>query len=396
MTRRLVASLGVVALGTLVLPACGVLGGGGTYEVTAYFDRAVSVFPSSDVRVLGLPAGSVSAVEIDGDQVRVDMSIDDDIKIPADATAQIVPQSLIGERYIQISPVFTDGMEALEPGSVIEDTIIPVEPDEALAALKEFLDSLDPEGLGDLITNLEEDLEGNGPALNDALGGLSDLVQTFAEKDDTLLRIVDSFDTLTATLTTREQQLGAVMDAFAEASQVLADERQSIEELIGALADLSTNGLALLGEHATELRTDIETLAATAATIEANLTSVTQLLASGPQLSDGIIGAYNEELRALDLRNSFTPLATDLTDLILDQLGIEPPCVPGQPDCPVSGTTAGVATPAAIAPPASPVASLLDLLERPTAAAPRGGPGTLDRIGGLIQDAASTLLGVGG
>ena len=395
MSRRLLATLAIVAVGTLVLPACGVLGGGGTYEVTAYFDRAVSVFPSSDVRVLGLPAGSVSAVEIDGDQVRVDMSIDDDIKIPADATAQIVPQSLIGERYIQISPVFTDGMEALEPGSVIEDTVIPVEPDEALAALKEFLDSLDPEGLGELITNLEEDLEGNGPALNDALGGLSELVQTFAEKDDALLRIVDSFDTLTATLTTREQQLGAVMDAFAEASQVLADERQSIEELIGGLADLSTNGLALLGEHATDLRADIETLAGTAATIEANLTSVTQLLASGPQLSDGIIGAYNEELRALDLRNNFTPLATDLTDLILDQLGIEPPCIPVQQECPVSGTAAGVATPAAVAPATGPVGSLLDLLERPTTAAPRGGPGTLERIGSLIHDAASTLLGVG-
>jgi phospholipid/cholesterol/gamma-HCH transport system substrate-binding protein len=323
------------------------------------------------------------------------MSIDDDIQIPADGTAQIVPQSLIGERYIQISPVFTEGMDALEPGSVIEDTVIPVEPDEALAALKEFLDSLDPEGLGDLITNLEEDLEGNGPALNDALGGLSELVQTFAEKDDALLRIVDSFDTLTATLTTREQQLGAVMDAFAEASQVLADERQSIEELIGGLADLSTNGLALLGEHATDLRADIETLAGTAATIEANLTSVTQLLASGPQLSDGIIGAYNEELRALDLRNNFTPLATDLTDLILGQLGIEPPCIPVQQECPVSGTAAGVATPAAIAPAVSPVGSLLDLLERPTAAAPREGRGTLERIGGLIQDAASTLLGVG-
>jgi hypothetical protein len=44
----------------------------------------------------------------------------------------------------------------------------------------------------------------------------------------------------------------------------------------------------------------------------------------------------------------------------------------------------------------SPVGSLLDLLERPTASAPREGRGALERIGGLIQDAASTLLGVGG
>jgi virulence factor Mce-like protein len=381
---------------TAALPACGVLGGDDSYEVTAYFDRAVSVFRSSDVRVLGLPAGSVSDVEIVGGRVRVDMSIRSDVKIPVDATAQIVPQSLIGERYIQISPVFKEGMDTVEDGAVIERTVVPVEPDDALAALKEFLDSLDPDGLGELITNLQEDLEGNGPALNDALGGLADLVETFAEKDDALLRIVDSFDRLTATLVTREQQLGEVMDAFGQASQVLADERQSIEELVAGLADLSANGLALLGEHATELRADIETLAGTAATIEANLGSVTQLLASGPQLSAGIIGAYNEDLRALDLRNNFTPLGTDLTDLVLDQLGIEPPCVPVGQECPVEGVSAGTATTATIDAPVSPVGSLLQLLGRPTQPAPRGGPGLLDRVGGSIRDAATTVLGVGG
>ena len=167
----------------------------------------------------------MSDVIIDGDQVRIDMEIPSDIAIPADATAQIVPQSLIGERYIQISPAFTSGMSPAEDGDVIENTIVPVEPDEALAALKEFMDSLDPEGIGDLVSNLDEDLEGNGAALNDALGGLSELVSTFAENDDVLLRIVDSFDRLSATLVTREQQLGEVLDAFAEASQVLADER---------------------------------------------------------------------------------------------------------------------------------------------------------------------------
>src|SRR5690606_15401809 len=135
-----------------------------------------------------------------------------------------------------------------------------------------------------------------GAALNDTLGSLSELVETFAEKDDVLLRIVDSFDRLSATLVTREQQLGEVMDAFAEASQVLADERQSIESLVAGLADLSRNGLALVGEHSGALRQDIATLADAAATIEANLGAVTQLLAAGPQLSDGIIGGYNHEL----------------------------------------------------------------------------------------------------
>lgn len=385
-----------------VLPAlagCGLVGGEDTYTVTAYFDRAVSVFPSSDVRVLGLPAGSVSDVEIDGDQVRVDMAIPSSIEIPADATAQIIPQSLIGERYIQISPAFTEGMTPAEDGTVIEKTVIPVEPDEALAAIKEFLDSLDPDGIGRLVTNLDEDLRDNGQALNGALGSLSQLVETFAEKDDALLRIVDSFDTLSATLATREQQLGEVLDAFSAASQVLADERQSIEELVAGLADLSTNGLALIGEHSGALRTDIETLAEAASSIETNLTAVTELLAAGPQLSAGIIGAYNPELRALDLRNNFSPLVTDVLG-IFDFLGLPTVCLPVLQACPsVSGQAGTAATPAQIAEPAradSPVSALLDLLETPAEAANDGGPGLLDRWGAALDDAADNLLGVTG
>lgn len=395
MTRRLLlAALCATVAG--ILPACGLVGGGDTYQITAYFDRAVSVFPSSDVRVLGLPAGSVSDVEIDGDRVRVDMAIPSDVPIPADATAQIVPQSLIGERYIQISPAFKEGMTPAREGDVIANTVIPVEPDEALAALKEFLDSLDPDGIGNLITNLEDDLRGNGGALNDALGSLSQLVETFAEKDEVLLRIVDSFDRLTATLATREQQLGEVMDAFAEASQVLADERQSIDELVSGLADLSRNGLALVGEHAGALRADIATLADAAATIDANLTAVTQLLAAGPQLTSGIIGAYNSEVRAIDLRNNFSPLISDLTDLVLGQLGLPPLCFPILQTCPVSGTAAGPATPATLDEPATPVSALLGLLGSSTAPAPPPGPGLLERAGGAVREAASSFLGVAG
>jgi len=396
MTRPI--RFGAAVLGVLVallgLPACG-FGRSDTYQVTAYFDRAVSVFPSSDVRVLGLPAGSVANVEIDGDKVRVDMAIPEDIKIPADATAQIVPQSLIGERYIQIAPAYTDGMTAAEDGDVLEKTVIPVEPDEALAALKEFLDSLDPEGIGDLVSNLDEDLRGNGAKLNDALGSLSQLVETFAEKDDVLVRIVESFDKLTATLVTREQQLGEVMDAFAEASQVLADERQGIEDLVAGLADLSSNGLALVGEHSTDLRADIATLAEAAATIDANLGSVTQLLAAGPNLASGIIGAYDHELRALNLRNNFSPLVTELADLALGQLGLPPLCLPVLQECPVTGNAARPATPAAFAPATTPVSSLLGLLGSPTAPAPADGPSPVERVGRFVRDATTTMLGVG-
>lgn len=388
--RRL-ALAAVLALAAAAVPGCGLLGDGGSYRITAYFDRAVSVFPSSDVRVLGLPAGSVAAVEVEGDRVRVDMDVDDDVRLPVDARAQIVPQSLIGERYIQISPAHVEGEEALEDGDVIETTIIPVEPDEALAALKELLDSLDPEGIGRLVGNLEESLAGNGEQLGDALGSLSEMVTTFAEKDEVLLRIVDSFDRLSATLVTREQQLGEVLDAFAEATNVLASERQGIEDLVSGLADLSRNGLALLGDHAGPLRDDIETLAAAAATIDANLASVTQLLAAGPTLAEGIIGAYNPSARAVNLRNNFGPLVPEALAALL---GIDYCSLFVGIDCPLLPLDAGSATPAQIDAPPTPVAALVELMAAPTEPAPPPGPSLLERGAGAVADAARTFLGV--
>ena len=44
----------------------------------------------------------------------------------------------------------------------------------------------------------------------------------------------DLFDQFTATLETRETQLGDIMTTFSQATQVLADERQALEVLADA------------------------------------------------------------------------------------------------------------------------------------------------------------------
>ena len=370
-------------------------GGGGRYELVAYFPRAVSVFPSSDVRVLGLPAGSVSDVIIEGDKVRIEMSIPDDIKVPADGFAQIVPQSLIGERYIQLSPAFKEGMEAAKDGHVIDldHTITPVEPDEALAAIKKFLDSLDPNGLGDLVTTSTRTSRATDPPSTTRWLALRPRVDLRREgrragEDRGQLRPPHGHPR------DPEQQLGSVLDAFAEASQVLADERQSIEELVAGLANLSQEGLALVGEHATELRTDIGTLTDAAATIEANLASVDQLLDAGGLLTAGLEGAYDPESRSINLRNNFSPLVPELIELLLGQLGLPLACMPAL-GCSVSGTGASAATPARITASPTPIGSFLSLLAAPGVSSARGGRSVVEAGGDLLGDAIDTLLGVG-
>lgn len=345
---RRVALLLSTAVLAAALAGCTSGGGGDSYKLTAYFDKAISLYDQSSVRVLGLPAGKVTDVEVEGTQVRVEMTIDGDVPVPADVKATIVPLSLIGERYIQLFPAWVDGQTRAADGAVIprERTTIPVEPDEALAAVKEFLDALDPDATGRLIKNLAGDLEGNGQHLNDALRGLGTLTQTLADKDEEIGRIIDQFDDFTATLAVRDRQLARVMQGFAATTGVLAQERQEIESLVAGLADLSTDGLDLVSEHGGRLEGDIEVLARTLKSVQSNIAGVRQLLDGGPLLvagpnldgKAGLAGAHDPKYHHLDLRTSVSPTL----DQFVRALGIIPAltvCLPVDVDC--------VATPAA-------------------------------------------------
>lgn len=350
--------LGLVALlGLLALPACS--SNAGSYELVAVFEKGVSLYPGSQVKVLGLPAGTISAVEVDGTVVRVRLSIDADIPVPEGVLATIVPASLIGERYVQLSPAWTAGTPKVEPGSVIplDRTNVPVEPDEALAALKAFLDALDPAATGRLVRNLGDDLDGKGAQINDALREVADLTTTLAAKRDELAALVDSFDDFTATLVTREARIAEALRDFANLTDLLASERAALERLLGGLGALSTEGLVLVTEHRAALDRDLKVLARTLRLVDANLDGVGALLDAAPLLiggpdytgrDSGLIRAVDPEYHRIDLRNNASPLISSLLNPI--GLPVQPICIPADTTCP---SQAGVPRPGSSAGPAA-------------------------------------------
>jgi phospholipid/cholesterol/gamma-HCH transport system substrate-binding protein len=350
------------ALATGTLAACS-SGGGGGYTLSAVFPRTISLYPSSDVRVLGLPAGKVTSVRVEGTQVRVRMRLKRSVPVPADVRATIVPLSLIGERYVQLFPVWTDGVPRARNGDLIpvDRTDIPVEPDEALAALKKFLDTLDPQATGSLITNLAGDLGGNGQALNDALKGTSNLVATLADKDEQLVHLIDHFDRFTQTLRTRESVLGRTMELFATTTDLLAQERRTIESLVANLSSVSTNAFDLVSEHRVRLDRDLTILTRLLQSVRTNLDSVEKVLDAGPLLVNGIKGAYSKQYHRLDLRTQVSPTVAQLIG-VLPGNPVVGPCLPIDVNCVVAapgaaasrGATAAPARPAAPAVAADP------------------------------------------
>ena len=92
------------------------------YEVVALFDSAQGVTVGTQVRMSGVPVGSVSSVALDPDTffARVEMLVADGIEIPDDSQAIVTAESILGGQFIEISP--GGSFDLLAEGGIIADT----------------------------------------------------------------------------------------------------------------------------------------------------------------------------------------------------------------------------------------------------------------------------------
>ena len=265
-----------------------------------------SLYERRQVRVLGLPAGTVDRDRhVEGDRVRGRARHRRRrARAPATSAAALIPQSLIGERYVQLMPAWTEGQDrgsrtSPEAERVIDvdETIIPVEPDEALAALNEFLETLDPDGLGRLIDNSAEDLEGNGENLEPALdsdqrpGRHLRRARRRARLDRRQLRRVHRRRSSPA----RPRSARSSTRSPAPPT-LLADERAEHRGARSPASPASARTASTSSPSTPRGCAPTSTPSpGSASRSSPTSTPSTQLLDSGPLLADGLIGAYNPE-----------------------------------------------------------------------------------------------------
>jgi phospholipid/cholesterol/gamma-HCH transport system substrate-binding protein len=75
------------------------------YSLIAKFSQADGVTIGTDVKISGVKVGHVSKEYLDTDSFKavVEISLDPAIKLPADSSAQIVSDGLLGGKYLSIA-----------------------------------------------------------------------------------------------------------------------------------------------------------------------------------------------------------------------------------------------------------------------------------------------------
>jgi len=268
MTRSFRLLCACLLLTLTAASGCGFVGGG-PMTITAELADSAGLFTGNDVGVLGVPVGTVTKIEPQGDHVLVTLEIDDtDVPIPADAGAAVVARSVATDRYVELTPVYAKGPR-MEDGATIplERTVTPVDFDEVLASVQRFGDGLvdNPKarnGVKKLVSIAAKTLDGKGAQFNRTLNSLADAVGTVHGQRDNIFGTMDSLDRLTSRLAADQSTVNAFLDNVAAAGDLLASERRALRRALVTLSTAVDDVTAFAKEHRKAIKGSVKDVTA--------------------------------------------------------------------------------------------------------------------------------------
>ncbi len=284
-------------------------------QVTAYFSEAIGVYQGSTVRVLGVPVGTVDSVQPEGTRVKVVMTINHGIAIPASADAVVIAPSVISDRYIQLTPAYTGGPQL--PGNAIipvSRTAVPVEVDQIYSSLAKLLDALGPHGankhgaLSQLIKTGAANLNGNATYLHAMITQFSGLFKTLGGSSGNLAATVSYLAQFTSMLKSNDGQVRLAEQQLAQVSTILASDRQDLAAVIRDLAVALGEVKNFIGTYRGLIQDNVSNLASITTVLVQERASLAEALDDAPLAVDNFVAAYDAANHTVDGRGDLLEL----------------------------------------------------------------------------------------
>jgi len=287
-----------------------------TRKISAYFDQTIGVYAGSDVRVLGVKVGTIDSVTPEGTQVRVDMSVDRSIRIPAGAQAVVVAPSVVSDRYVQLAPVYTGGATMTDNAVIpVARTATPVELDQLYQSLDKVSSDLGPNGankngsLSDLLNTLASNLNGNGQNLHDTITQLSQLATTLDSNKDNLFATVDNLAQFTQTLANSDATVRKFTQQLDNVSGFLAGQRGQLAAAVSQLGTALGQVQGFIQNNRGMIKSNVDNLQQVTQVLVNERASLSEVLDEAPLALDDVVNSYNAASGSLDARADLNDLA---------------------------------------------------------------------------------------
>ncbi|MET4429216.1 MULTISPECIES: MCE family protein [unclassified Mycolicibacterium] len=237
----------VVAAGLVVVFGQFRFASGSSYHAT--FSDSSRLKSGQDVRIAGVPVGSVKKVALNPDNtVDVEFDVDNRYQLYTSTKAVVRYQNLVGDRYLEI----TSGpgeLRKLAPGDTIakENTQPALDLDALLGGLRPVLKGLDGGKVNEVSNAIIELLQGQGGALSNMLASTSSFTQNLADRDQLIGDVINNLNTVLGTVDEKGAEFNASVDQLQQLVTGLAQNRDPVAGAIPPLAS-ATNDLTTMLE----------------------------------------------------------------------------------------------------------------------------------------------------
>lgn len=313
-TNMIRVIVGTVVLAVAAVTAVFVLTGGSDRKLTAYFSSGVGVYKGTPVKILGIQVGSVTGVKPLGGSVRVEMTYNDKYRLPANASAHLVANSLVSDRYVQLD-VYKGGPQLPDGGTIpVERTESPAELDDIYSALNQLSVALGPNGankngaLSALVDVSAANLKGNGKALADSVRNLSQAVTTLSNGRGDLFQTVTNLRHFNDALNQSDAQVRHIQTMLAQVTGDLAAERGDLGAALHNLTIALHDVAIFVKANAGQFHTDIVGLEQITGILVKEKAALNEALVAGPVALSNLTHGYQEDTGTLGTRSNLANL----------------------------------------------------------------------------------------
>lgn len=253
---------------------------------TALFSTASGVTTGDDVKVAGVPVGTVESVEFadHSDSVAVTFSMNDDIDVRESATAAIKYKNLIGDRYVEVATTVDNSALRSESDPIpLEQTTPALDVDALVNGFKPLLQGLNPEQTNQLSASIVEVLNGRQQDLGTLITQIGDLGSAVGERDAVIGQVVDDLNTVLGSIDDRDQQFDEMIVRLQSVVSGLSADRDTLTRSLQQIDDASTQTADLLAENRPSIAQDVTGLSGLTSNLNADSDTLSLLLNKLPE-----------------------------------------------------------------------------------------------------------------